>query len=279
MTIKRQLCLQQSQWQWRPFETSISGDITARRSKIHGELVSLKLRPVISSPVCEWFTLCFGETVLPWQPSIKFQLATAAIYLGRFIKKACKIHHEPITMQAYRWLYGCWSFQDGGHKVRSMSADVSSDLPKFLINQSILLQEWILFLWILSMCELWEITHKLSKARRALYCHQSHIFSTLLYILGAGGRKIVPRFLLIEVQNFKQANQIARNRHIDDELELYWNMSHLMTKPTEWHVRPAKTQISLGIRPVWSESSLSAWRKFGSLATHWAHSKDSDQTG
>ena len=51
-----------------------------------------------------------------------------------------------------------------------------------------------------------------------------------------------------------------------------------MTKPTKW-VRPAKTQISLGIRPVWSESSLSAWRKLGSLATHWAHSKDSDQTG
>ena len=26
-----------------------------------------------------------------------------------------------------------------------------------------------------------------------------------------------------------------------------------MTNPTKWHVRPAKTQISLGIRPVWSE--------------------------
>ena len=44
-------------------------------------------------------------------------------------------------------------------------------------------------------------------------------------------------------------------------------------------VRPAKTQISLGIRPVWSESSLSTWRKLGSLATHWVHSEDSDQTG
>ena len=52
-----------------------------------------------------------------------------------------------------------------------------------------------------------------------------------------------------------------------------------MTKPTQWHVRPAKTQISLGIRPVWSESSLSAWRKLASLATDWAHSEDSDQTG
>ena len=40
-------------------------------------------------------------------------------------------------------------------------------------------------------------------------------------------------------------------------------------------MRPAKTQI----RPVWSESSLSAWRNLGSLATHRAHSEDSDQTG
>ena len=30
-------------------------------------------------------------------------------------------------------------------------------------------------------------------------------------------------------------------------------------------VHPAKTQISLGIRPVWSVSSLSTWRKLGSL--------------
>ena len=56
-------------------------------------------------------------------------------------------------------------------------------------------------------------------------------------------------------------------------------MSRLMTKPTKRHVRPAKTQISLGIRPVWSASSLSAWRKLRSFATHWAQSEDSDQTG
>ena len=35
-------------------------------------------------------------------------------------------------------------------------------------------------------------------------------------------------------------------------------LSRIMTKPTKWHVRPAKTEISLGIRPVWSESSLCA---------------------
>ena len=33
-------------------------------------------------------------------------------------------------------------------------------------------------------------------------------------------------------------------------------------------VRPVKTQLGLGIPPVWSESSLSAWRKLWSLATH-----------
>ena len=50
-------------------------------------------------------------------------------------------------------------------------------------------------------------------------------------------------------------------------------LSQRMTKPTKLHVRPAKTQISLGIRPVWSECSLSAWRKLESLATHWAQVK------
>ena len=35
-------------------------------------------------------------------------------------------------------------------------------------------------------------------------------------------------------------------------------LSRLMTKPTKWQVCPAKTQISLGIRPVWSESLLCA---------------------
>ena len=48
-------------------------------------------------------------------------------------------------------------------------------------------------------------------------------------------------------------------------------------KKKKWHVRPAKTQSSLGVRPVWSEPSLPAWKK--PLATHWAHSENSDQTG
>ena len=53
------------------------------------------------------------------------------------------------------------------------------------------------------------------------------------------------------------------------------NMSRSTTKPNKWPLRPGKTQISLGIRPVWSESSLFTWRNTESLA----QSEDSDQTG
>ena len=43
-------------------------------------------------------------------------------------------------------------------------------------------------------------------------------------------------------------------------------MSHRMTKQTKWPVHLAKTQISLGICPVWSEDSQSAWRNLEYLS-------------
>ena len=52
-----------------------------------------------------------------------------------------------------------------------------------------------------------------------------------------------------------------------------------MTKPTMWHVRPAKTQISLGICPVWSESSPCAKWVAKDPSFLDADSEDSDQTG
>ena len=64
------------------------------------------------------------------------------------------------------------------------------------------------------------------------------------------------------------------------EITSLWNaFEPRHDKTNKMAVRPVKIQINLGIRPVWSESSLSAWRKLGSLVTHWAHSEDSDQTG
>ena len=53
-------------------------------------------------------------------------------------------------------------------------------------------------------------------------------------------------------------------------------MSQRMTKPKKWHVLPAKTQIILGIRPVWSESFLRAqWVAKVPSFLH-ADSEDSD---
>ena len=50
-------------------------------------------------------------------------------------------------------------------------------------------------------------------------------------------------------------------------------------KTSKVSVRPAKTQISLGIRPVWSESLLCAqWVAKDPGFLH-ADSEDSDQTG
>ena len=50
-------------------------------------------------------------------------------------------------------------------------------------------------------------------------------------------------------------------------------------KTNKMTVRPAKTQISLGIRPVWSESLLcTQWVAKDPSFLH-ANSEDSDQTG
>ena len=52
------------------------------------------------------------------------------------------------------------------------------------------------------------------------------------------------------------------------------NLSRLMTKPAKWHVLPAKTQISLGIRPVWSRvfavHMKKAWVFSYSLSAQWS---------
>ena len=58
-----------------------------------------------------------------------------------------------------------------------------------------------------------------------------------------------------------------------------YKMSRLMTKPTKWPLRPAKTQISLGTRQVWSESWLCAPRIDKDPMLLHADSEDSDQTG
>ena len=53
----------------------------------------------------------------------------------------------------------------------------------------------------------------------------------------------------------------------DSQHKPHAQMNRITTKPTNWSIWPAKTQISLGIRPDWSESSLSAWRNIWSIAS------------
>ena len=81
------------------------------------------------------------------------------------------------------------------------------------------------------------------------------------------------RFLMLRLMLFVNWH-ITHNEKVQKLI-----ISQRTTKPTIRLVHLAKTQISLGIRPGWSELSLFAWRKLGSLATHWVRSKDSDQTG
>ena len=55
-------------------------------------------------------------------------------------------------------------------------------------------------------------------------------------------------------------------------------VSHEMTQPIKWVCAQRR------LRSAWAsaqsdQSSLFAWIKLGSLATHWAHSEESDQTG
>ena len=53
--------------------------------------------------------------------------------------------------------------------------------------------------------------------------------------------------------------------------------SRINIRATSWQNQPNGLFAQRRVRSAWA-SSLSAWRKLGSLATHWAHSEDSDQT-
>ena len=65
-----------------------------------------------------------------------------------------------------------------------------------------------------------------------------------------------------------------RNANADDQGDYNSSPCTSYRRANKMMCVPSRTQISLGICPVWSESSPSAWRKLESLITHWAHSKD-----
>ena len=56
-------------------------------------------------------------------------------------------------------------------------------------------------------------------------------------------------------------------------------MSRDMTKPTMWLCAQRRLRSAWASSPPRIIRVFAAWRKLGSLATHWAHSEDSEQTG
>ena len=92
---------------------------------------------------------------------------------------------------------------------------------------------------------------------------KTHIsLSIWLEILLSGWRRLVSLATIKRMPSLSWVHRWAAS---------WWNQQNGMCVQ--------RTRISLGIRPVWSVSSLSAWRKVRWWATYWAHSKDSDQTG
>ena len=93
----------------------------------------------------------------------------------------------------------------------------------------------------------------------------------------------INEYLVADIKNFK-ACMIRKKETRKAKSHLVKNFTHTAWKWAKYSlwieppdvktnnvvVRPAKTRVSLNIRQVWSESSLSAWRKLGSLATHWS---------
>ena len=55
-------------------------------------------------------------------------------------------------------------------------------------------------------------------------------------------------------------------------------INNVAVRPAKTQIRLGGSQISLGIRPVWSESSLSAWRTIGNLATQWTYTEGSEMS-
>ena len=63
----------------------------------------------------------------------------------------------------------------------------------------------------------------------------------------------------------KEQTTINKHDRLAYAIQRKAQLSRDMTNPTKW--------VCAQRRPVWSESSLSARRKLGSLATHWAQAK------
>ena len=95
----------------------------------------------------------------------------------------------------------------------------------------------------------------------------------------------LPRIL--NPEQFQTLQLVQKYQNLIQIVGVLWNhdtnenekLSQCMTKPAKWSVRPAKTQTILGIRRVWSVSSLCALCVAKDPNFLQTDSEDSNQTG
>ena len=114
---------------------------------------------------------------------------------------------------------------------------------------------------------------------RLLYVEVSWLYIIFILKLLDQSLNVLISLKLSNPYSSPHPHHLKRVHRLSDKSQAIQLLELPHDKTNNVAVRPAKTQISLGICPVWSESSLSAWRNLGSLAIHWVHSEDSDQTG
>ena len=109
-----------------------------------------------------------------------------------------------------------------------------------------------------------------------LATYKQHTCATLLFLPLSG--RIKPVVYIFQIKSLF----LSLTWRVDNTTCITLALYHLekIIWDATWHVvRPAKTQISLSTRPVWSESSLcTQWVAKGPSFLH-ADSVDSDQTG
>ena len=148
------------------------------------------------------------------------------------------------------------------------------------LNWSLTTKTGFLVMWLISI---WGglgslNTHRASRSDCSKPLLGAHHFVTFAVLRLDNQYSIVP----FPTQSPFERKAVLESLHITARTihcTCMWQISRLMAKPTKWSLRPAKTQISLGIRPVWSESLLCAqWVAEDPMFLH-ADSEDSDQTG
>ena len=111
----------------------------------------------------------------------------------------------------------------------------------------------------------------------ATMAHLSEQYKSLIQHFSLSVRKVWANGVVPDQILKEQSDHVYTVYHSIYIFLMHCYMSHDMTKPTKWVC--AKPRLRSAWASAQSEqSSLSAWRNLGSLATHWAHSEDSDQT-